>query len=82
MIKTSEIISEVVFLSLNYIGEFVCDFRNLTTIENSIAVIIAVAVGAVGALVLSANFYYDFWVFMFCFVIAGCQYSVMKVGVL
>ncbi|VDI15303.1 Hypothetical predicted protein [Mytilus galloprovincialis] len=52
--------------------------RNLTTIENSIAVIIAVAVGAIGALVLSANFYYDFWVFMFCFVIAGCQYSVMK----
>ncbi|XP_052105318.1 pecanex-like protein 1 isoform X2 [Mytilus californianus] len=52
--------------------------RNLTTIENSIAVIIAVTVGAVGALVLSANFYYDFWVFMFCFVIAGCQYSVMK----
>lgn len=65
----------------NYIN-FNFNFRNLTTIENSIAVIIAVAVGAIGALVLSANFYYDFWVFMFCFVIAGCQYSVMKVGVL
>jgi hypothetical protein len=57
-------------------------FRNLTTVENCIAVIIAVVVGAIGALVLSANFYYDFWVFMFCFVIAGCQYSVMKVNLL
>ena len=55
-------------------------YRNLTTIENGVAVMIAVFVGAIGALVLSANFYYDFWVFMFCFVIASCQYSVMKVS--
>ncbi|KAJ8308587.1 hypothetical protein KUTeg_013461 [Tegillarca granosa] len=35
--------------------------RNLTIIENAVSVIMAVFVGALGALVLSSGFYYDFW---------------------
>ncbi|OWF38383.1 pecanex-like protein 1 [Mizuhopecten yessoensis] len=52
--------------------------RNLTTIENIVAVIISVAVAALGALVLSSNFYHDLSVFLFCFIIASCQYSLVK----
>ncbi|KAL5009342.1 hypothetical protein ScPMuIL_014923 [Solemya velum] len=52
--------------------------RNLSVIENSIAVIMAVFVGGLGALVLSSGFYQDFWIFLFCFILAGCQYSVLK----
>ncbi|KAL3873552.1 hypothetical protein ACJMK2_036651 [Sinanodonta woodiana] len=52
--------------------------RNLSVIENIVAVIIAVMVAALGALVLRNNFYYDFSIFVFCFVMAGCQYSLLK----
>ncbi|XP_033735638.1 pecanex-like protein 1 [Pecten maximus] len=52
--------------------------RNLTIIENFVAVIISMAVAALGALVLSSNFYHDFFVFLFCFIIASCQYSLVK----
>ena len=47
-------------------------------IENLIAVMMAVIVGALGALVLARGFYIDFWMFMFCFIMAGCQYSLVK----
>ncbi|XP_061167093.1 pecanex-like protein 1 [Saccostrea echinata] len=52
--------------------------RNLSVIENLITVLIAIMVGALGALVLTRNFYHDIWVFVFCFIIAGCQYSLLK----
>ncbi|KAK3093672.1 hypothetical protein FSP39_018732 [Pinctada imbricata] len=52
--------------------------RNLGILENLIAVIIAIIVGALGALVLSSNFYHDIFVFLFCFIIASCQYSLIK----
>ena len=55
--------------------------RNILLIENFISVWMAVAVGALGALVLSSNFYHDLWIFVFCFVIAGCQYCLLKVSV-
>ena len=47
-------------------------------IENMISVMMAVLVGGLGALILSRNIYYDFWIFVFCFIIAGCQYSLLK----
>ena len=43
-----------------------------------ISVMMAVVVGGLGALILSRNIYYDFWIFVFCFIIAGCQYSLLK----
>ncbi|KAL4237244.1 hypothetical protein ACF0H5_001963 [Mactra antiquata] len=52
--------------------------RNLSVIENFIAVMMAMFVGALGALVLSKEFYYDLRMFLFCFIMAGCQYSLLK----
>lgn len=52
--------------------------RNLSVIENIIAVMMAMCVGALGALVLAGEFYYDIWMFIFCFIMAGCQYSLIK----
>ena len=47
-------------------------------IENIISVMMAVLVGGLGALILARQIYYDFWIFLFCFIIAGCQYSLLK----
>lgn len=55
--------------------------RSLSVFENIVAVLMAVAVGALGALVLSCNFYHDIWIFVFCFIIAGCQYCLLKVSI-
>jgi hypothetical protein len=55
-------------------------WRNLTLLENLVTVFIAMLVGALGALVLTRNFYHDIQVFVFCFIIAGCQYSLLKVS--
>ncbi|CAI9723868.1 1,Pecanex 2,Pecanex 3, pecanex [Octopus vulgaris] len=52
--------------------------RNLTVIENLIAILMAVAVSSLGALVLSSHFYKDFYIFIFCFILASCQYSLLK----
>lgn len=52
--------------------------RNLSLLENLVTVLIAVIVGALGALVLTRNFYHDILVFVFCFIMAGCQYSLLK----
>ncbi|XP_052769095.1 pecanex-like protein 1 isoform X2 [Mya arenaria] len=52
--------------------------RNLSVIENVIAVLMAVLVGALGGLVLARDFYVDIPMFLFCFVLAGCQYSLVK----
>ena len=54
--------------------------RNLSLAESSVAILMAVAVGALGALVLTSNFYHDLWIFFFCFIMAGCQYCLLKVG--
>ncbi|XP_025105785.1 pecanex-like protein 1 isoform X5 [Pomacea canaliculata] len=52
--------------------------RNLSLVEAGIAVLMAIAVGALGALVLTSNFYHDLWIFVFCFVVASCQYCLLK----
>lgn len=43
-----------------------------------LAIILAVLVAMLGALVLDKHFYADIYAFIFCFVIAGSQYSLLK----
>ncbi|BFZ12057.1 hypothetical protein BsWGS_15095 [Bradybaena similaris] len=52
--------------------------RNISVIENVISVVMAVAVGALGALMISSSFYHDLCLLLFCFIMAGCQYSLLK----
>ncbi|XP_025412111.1 pecanex-like protein 1 isoform X3 [Sipha flava] len=52
--------------------------RNLTLFELFITIILATAVAVLGALVLYYKFYRDIHAFVFCFVMAGCQYSLVK----
>ncbi|KAH9509316.1 Pecanex-like protein 1, partial [Bulinus truncatus] len=52
--------------------------RNISVIENVISILMAVCVGALGALMISSNLYHDFYLLLFCFIMAGCQYSLLK----
>lgn len=52
--------------------------RNLTITENVVSVVLVVLVAVLGALCLANNFFHDIWIFVFCFVIAGCQYTLFK----
>ncbi|XP_065348077.1 pecanex-like protein 1 isoform X3 [Cloeon dipterum] len=52
--------------------------RNLTIWESVLSVFLAVMVGVLGALLMSKGFLEDALVFVFCFVIASCQYSLLK----
>ena len=47
-------------------------------IETLISTFLAVAVGVLGVTLLLSGFFYDFWIFLLCFVMAGCQYSLLK----
>lgn len=52
--------------------------RNLTVVENVLSVALAVLVAVLGALCLSKGFFQDIYSFLFCFVMASCQYSLLK----
>uniref|UniRef100_T1IPX1 Pecanex-like protein n=1 Tax=Strigamia maritima TaxID=126957 RepID=T1IPX1_STRMM len=52
--------------------------RNIGLSENVLSVMLAVLVALFGALLLSAEFFQDIWIFVFCVVIASCQYSLLK----
>jgi hypothetical protein len=52
--------------------------RTRTIFDCVAAVTLAVTVGAMGALLLSKNYLFDIWAFLLCFVMAGCQYSLLK----
>ncbi|XP_050525456.1 pecanex-like protein 1 [Daktulosphaira vitifoliae] len=52
--------------------------RNLSLFELCITIALATTVAVLGAFVLYYNFYQDIQAFIFCFVIAGCQYSLIK----
>lgn len=52
--------------------------RNLTLFELFITIILATSVAVLGAFVLNYKFYRDIDAFVFCFVMAGCQYSLVK----
>ncbi|KAL5239767.1 hypothetical protein ACI65C_007177 [Semiaphis heraclei] len=52
--------------------------RNPTLLELFITIILATSVAVLGAFVLYFKFYRDIHAFVFCFVMAGCQYSLVK----
>ena len=52
--------------------------RNITWSENVLSVLLAVVVAAFTALILQTDYYRDLWIFLFCAVSAGCQYSLLK----
>lgn len=52
--------------------------RNLSLFELFITIILATSVAILGASVLYYQFYKDINAFVFCFVMAGCQYSLVK----
>ncbi|XP_022083039.1 pecanex-like protein 1 isoform X2 [Acanthaster planci] len=52
--------------------------RNRTLLESIIAILLSVLVSILGFAVLSQGYLFDFWVFWFCFVLASCQYSLLK----
>lgn len=52
--------------------------RNLTIFETIMSTLLAAAVAGLGLLLLQQGFYRDIFAFIFCFVTAGCQYSLLK----
>ncbi|XP_044747747.1 pecanex-like protein 1 [Coccinella septempunctata] len=52
--------------------------RNLTLSETFISITLSVLVALLGALLLYLDFYKDIPAFIFCFVMASCQYSLLK----
>lgn len=52
--------------------------RNLTVLETIASTFLAAAVAGFGLLILQQGFYKDVFAFLFCFVTAGCQYSLLK----
>ena len=44
------------------------------------SVFLAVLVAVLGYWLLLADFFKDLWIFVFCFVLAGCQFSLIKVS--
>lgn len=52
--------------------------RNLTLSETVISILLSVFVSLVGALLLYLDLYKDIPAFIFCFVMASCQYSLLK----
>lgn len=52
--------------------------RNITLFELFVTIILATSVAILGASVLYFEFYRDVHAFVFCFVMAGCQYSLVK----
>jgi len=52
--------------------------RNLTVFETIVSTFLASTVAGLGLLLLQQGFYRDIFAFIFCFVTAGCQYSLLK----
>ncbi|XP_075233994.1 pecanex isoform X2 [Lycorma delicatula] len=52
--------------------------RNLTWTELFLSLFLAFAVACFGAILLHLGFYLDIQAFIFCFVVASCQYSLIK----
>ncbi|XP_012254520.2 pecanex-like protein 1 isoform X3 [Athalia rosae] len=52
--------------------------RNLTIFETLVSTILAVAVASLGLSLLQREYFRDIFAFIFCIVIAGCQYSLLK----
>uniref|UniRef100_A0A1B6E3I5 Pecanex-like protein n=1 Tax=Clastoptera arizonana TaxID=38151 RepID=A0A1B6E3I5_9HEMI len=52
--------------------------RNLTWTEAFLSLFLAISVSCLGSVLLHLDFYKDIHAFIFCFVIASCQYSLIK----
>ncbi|XP_063915633.1 pecanex-like protein 1 isoform X1 [Zophobas morio] len=52
--------------------------RNLTFFETLLSIFFGILVSVSGAILLYYNFYEDLMAFIFCFVMASCQYSLIK----
>jgi hypothetical protein len=52
--------------------------RNLGWLDAALSIVLAVCVGVAAAAVLDTGCYQDLAIFAFCFVVAGCQYSLLK----
>lgn len=52
--------------------------RNLTLGETMLSIFLGILVSVLGATLLHLGFYEDLLAFIFCFVIASCQYSLLK----
>ena len=52
--------------------------RNLTLLETIVSTFLAITVAGLGLMLLQLGFYRDIFAFIFCFVTAGCQYSLLK----
>lgn len=52
--------------------------RNLTTCETMLSILLGILVSIFGAILLYMDFYNDLLAFIFCFVMASCQYSLLK----
>jgi hypothetical protein len=52
--------------------------RNLTFFETLLSILFGILVSVSGAILLHSNFYEDLLAFIFCFVMASCQYSLLK----
>ena len=47
--------------------------------ETMVAVFFGVLTAFFGYMLLSREYFYDLWIFVLCFVIAKCQFSLLKV---
>ncbi|KAG7159248.1 Pecanex-like protein 1-like [Homarus americanus] len=52
--------------------------RNVTFLENFICIFLAIFVSILGCIILHKEFYQELNVFIFCLVMASCQYSLFK----
>lgn len=52
--------------------------RNLTLSETLLSIVLSILVAVFGAVLLFLGFYEDLSAFVFCFIIASCQYSLLK----
>ncbi|XP_071550449.1 uncharacterized protein pcx isoform X2 [Panulirus ornatus] len=52
--------------------------RNVTVLENFICIFLAIFVSILGCIILHKEFYQELNVFIFCLVMASCQYSLFK----
>lgn len=52
--------------------------RNLTLFETMLSILLGILVSVLGAILLHLGFYEDLLAFIFCFVMASCQYSLLK----
>lgn len=66
----------------------VCNFMHLLVFysyrteelkENVLAILLVILVSFLGFIIMNQGFCKDIWVFLFCLIMASCQYSLLKV---